>query len=289
MKPLGGGENTNNNNNNELIVRLSNIKGVLFDLDGTLVDTESLSDKAIFAALQEEGVLTESFIQEHGFNSDKNPLPWELKKQILGLRGSEWGPLVIDYAIRNWGVAPSQAPSVQQLWSDWEFHLNSLCCQVEACAGAYELVDRFVALGLPMAIATSSRRTSAEKKATNHKGMFEKISFIVAGDDPAVKQGKPAPDIYLEAARCLEVDPHECLVFEDALSGVKAGKAAGCFVVAVPDQRFTPQEKAVFSEVADLVVDDLRQFLDIGLLPPEPPRNATLDAAECLESSRRFI
>ena len=51
--------------------------------------------------------------------------------------------------------------------------------------------------------------------------MFQHIQLIVAGDNPAVKNGKPAPDIYLEAARQLKVDPKECLVFEDALSGVR--------------------------------------------------------------------
>ena len=66
------------------------------------------------------------------------------------------------------------------------------------------------------------------KKRTHHeRHLFEHIDVIVTGDDPAVKNGKPAPDIYLEAARRLGVDPAECLVFEDALSGVKSGKAAG--------------------------------------------------------------
>ena len=86
------------------------------------------------------------------------------------------------------------------------------------------------------------------------------MKAIVAGDDPAVKNGKPAPDIYLEAARRLGVDPKECLVFEDALSGVRSGKAAGCQVVAIPDSRFSKEEKDKFRNEADQVVDNLWQF-----------------------------
>jgi beta-phosphoglucomutase-like phosphatase (HAD superfamily) len=93
-----------------------------------------------------------------------------------------------------------------------------------------------------------------------HGQMFQHMKAIVAGDDPAVNNGKPAPDIYLEAARRLNVDPKECLVFEDALSGVRSGKAAGCYVVAIPDPRFSEEEKKVFAKEADVVVDSLWQF-----------------------------
>mmetsp|Transcript_23586 Transcript_23586/g.54881 ORF Transcript_23586/g.54881 Transcript_23586/m.54881 type:complete len:102 (-) Transcript_23586:1038-1343(-) len=87
--------------------------------------------------------------------------------------------------------------------------------------------------------------------------MFQHMKVIVAGDDPSVKVGKPAPDIYIEAAKRLDVDPANCLVFEDALSGAQAGKAAGCFVVAVPDPRM---QHSVFDGIADEVLDGLSDF-----------------------------
>jgi len=90
--------------------------------------------------------------------------------------------------------------------------------------------------------------------------MFDHMTAIVAGDDPAVKCGKPAPDIYLEAAKRLNVDPKDCLVFEDALSGVRSGKAAGCQVVAIPDPRFSREELMAFATEADVVVDTLWSF-----------------------------
>jgi HAD superfamily hydrolase (TIGR01509 family) len=135
-----------------------------------------------------------------------------------------------------------------------------MCEEIEPCVGAKELVEALSKTGLPMAIATSSRYAGVEKKRKRHDKIFQHMKKIVAGDDPAVTHGKPAPDIYLEAARQLEVDPSECLVFEDALSGVRAGKAAGCKVVAIPDKRFSKEEKEAFIAEADYVVDDLWQF-----------------------------
>jgi beta-phosphoglucomutase-like phosphatase (HAD superfamily) len=62
--------------------------------------------------------------------------------------------------------------------------------------------------------------------SVRHEGIFQFIETIVTGDDPVVKNGKPAPDIYLEAARRLSIDPKDCLVFEDALSGVRCVRSS---------------------------------------------------------------
>lgn len=232
------------------------IKAILFDLDGTLLDTEALSDKAMLALFRES--LSPEDLASCVNNGHR--LPWELKKQILGLRGSEWAPIVLKYAEEQWNIPQNKLPSVAELWKGWELKLSEYCEQVEACPGSAELVDKFSTAALPMAIATSSRASSVAKKRKRHNNMFEKISVIVPGDHPAVKSGKPAPDIYLEAAQQLGVDPTECLVFEDAMSGVRSGKAAGCMVVAVPDSRFTPEEKAAFVKEADVVLEDLNHF-----------------------------
>lgn len=87
--------------------------------------------------------------------------------------------------------------------------------------------------------------------------MFQAFQAIVTGDNENVKKGKPAPDIYLEAAKQLGVDPTDCLVFEDSLTGVMAGKSAGCRVVAVPDWRM---DKESFIGVADEVLTNMWQF-----------------------------
>lgn len=94
------------------------------------------------------------------------------------------------------------------------------------------------------------------------------MSAIVTGDDPAVVNGKPAPDIYIEAARRLGAPPSHCMVVEDASAGVTSGLAAGCpVVVAVPDARFSKTERdTLFGQPREdhgsvvVVLDSLDQF-----------------------------
>jgi beta-phosphoglucomutase-like phosphatase (HAD superfamily) len=92
---------------------------------------------------------------------------------------------------------------------------------------------------------------------------------IVTGDDPAVKNGKPAPDIFLEAARRLNIPPKNCLVFEDSTTGCSAAKSAGCTVVAVPDPRVESPHQTFGTDIADDIVSSLTEFdaTKYGLLP----------------------
>lgn len=95
------------------------IKAILFDLDGTLLDTEALSDKATLKAFGDS--IPQQIHDERRQDGDR--LPWEIKKQIIGKRGDEWIPMVISYAEENWGAVtsttdkntetcPSHVPSV---------------------------------------------------------------------------------------------------------------------------------------------------------------------------------
>jgi len=94
-----------------------------------------------------------------------------------------------------------------------------------------------------MAVATSSSQANTEAKVAAHKDVFSKFHHITTGTHPDIKSGKPAPDIFLICAGLFDekVDPSDCLVFEDAPSGVAAGVAAGMQVVAIPDKRVSPE------------------------------------------------
>jgi HAD superfamily hydrolase (TIGR01509 family) len=98
--------------------------------------------------------------------------------------------------------------------------------------GVVEILARAEELGLPKAVATSSAR----QKALHHlrgAGLDHRFEAIVTRDD--VSRGKPNPDLYLQAARALGIDPSRCLALEDSYNGVRAGHAAGMTVVMVPD------------------------------------------------------
>ncbi|CAK0864865.1 unnamed protein product [Prorocentrum cordatum] len=148
--------------------------------------------------------------------------------------------------------------------------VSAFPCRMRSLRGAEELVSHLSTLGVRMAIATSSVRKSFDTKMTYHPKLLAPMEVVVTGDDPAVHRGKPAPDIFLEAARRLGAQPGECVVFEDSPHGITAAKAAGMHAVAVPDPRLPGND---FSH-ADRVVSSLRQWLEE--LPP------TGDAAAAL-------
>lgn len=144
--------------------------------------------------------------------------------------------------------------------------------------GAERLLRHLHSKGVHIALATSSSRENYELKTTHHGSVFELFQHIVTGSsDPEVKQGKPAPDIFLIcASRFAEPAPHpskvcylnqfsdlvcklyslQCLVFEDAPNGVKAARAAGMQVVMVPDARMDP----LLTQEATLVLNSLEDF-----------------------------
>ncbi len=102
--------------------------------------------------------------------------------------------------------------------------------------GAKEIIEALGRTGAPLAVATGSSGHIFQIKRTNHTDIFTIFKAIVVGDDPAVVKGKPDPDIFLEAARLIDVKSVDrCLVIEDSPNGVKAGLAAGMWVAWVPD------------------------------------------------------
>ena len=111
--------------------------------------------------------------------------------------------------------------------------------------------------GIKMGIATSNNRSMVDA-VLNSLNMKDYFEVITTSDE--VKKGKPAPDVYLRTAELLGVEPEKCLVFEDVVAGVIAGKAAGMKVCAIEDD-FSKDVRERKKELADYYIDDYRELL----------------------------
>jgi pseudouridine 5'-phosphatase len=211
-------------------------RAVLFDLDGTLLDTEPLYTIAI-------SELTRSFGKEY---------TWDLKSRSMGTHPRSSAQLVIDTL---------ELPiSVDEWLSRRKVLLEKLFADAPTMKGAPEFVAELRKTGIPLAVATSSERRLCELKWAKHPWLQE-FETVICGDDPGVENLKPAPDIYLLAAERVGVLPEDCVVLEDAPAGVQSGKAAGMQVVCVRDERLDPAMVAsadiVVTSYAELTVADL--------------------------------
>ena len=183
--------------------------GCLFDLDGLLLDTEPLHGQAWAEAVGQFGGSASAEL-------------------LLGLRGRN----KFDSA-SGLIEALQLTVSVEQLLAVQQPLARAKVRQARAMPGAERLVQHLQAAGVPLAIATSSGRESVEIKLAPHPWL-QRIAVRVHGDDPQIQQGKPAPDLFIEAARRLHLEPAQCWAFEDSQAGAKAALAAGCRVFVVP-------------------------------------------------------
>ena len=205
------------------------IEAVIFDLDGVIVDSEIWWDeiRAAFAAAHGRAWTAEDQAAVMGANS----AAWaRIMRERLDL---DMPDAVIERAIVDGVVDRYRREGAPRI------------------DGAVEAIRR-IAADLPVALASSSHAEVIDA-ALDATGLADVFAVVVSSDE--VAHGKPAPDVYLEAARRLGVAPAACLVVEDSFNGVRAGKAAGMFVVLVPNASVPPAPGA--AELADLVLDRL--------------------------------
>mmetsp|Transcript_18812 Transcript_18812/g.28291 ORF Transcript_18812/g.28291 Transcript_18812/m.28291 type:complete len:238 (+) Transcript_18812:78-791(+) len=218
----------------------ASFKYCIFDLDGTLLDFEGASHIGLARGLKGAGLPEEA-------------MAWELHGSIIGMTSKAWSKKLLEAL-----EVPPEKLSPEQYLEAYNEVMHDLHADLKLMPFAQELIDRLKANGVHMAIATSSNRTAFETKMSFHPKIVEAMDYVVCGDDEAVKEGKPAPDIFLEAARQLGADPAECAIFEDAPSGCKAGRAAGGYVVVIPDKRFDGVERDYSG--ADRIVSSLEEW-----------------------------
>ena len=201
-------------------------------MDGLLLDTEGIYTE-----------VTQQIVGEYGKVFD-----WSVKEKIIGRRSIQAAEIIVeslDLPISPQDYLDSRKDVLLEKFKD-----------TEALPGAKEMTTHFFKLGIPQALATSSSSPMFEAKFEKHKKWFSQFAQIVRGDDPELKEGKPAPDIFLLAAKRLGVDPAECLVFEDAPTGTEAALAAGMSVVVVPD----PNMNHCHYKNASQIISSLKDF-----------------------------
>ncbi|GAQ81640.1 Glycerol-3-phosphatase [Klebsormidium nitens] len=193
------------------------ITHILFDMDGLLLDTERF-----YTIVQVE------ILKRFGKTFD-----WALKSKMIGKPALDAAKIFIDET----GLQDELAP--EGFLEEREEMLAKLFPDANLLPGVDRMVRHLAAKRVPMAVATSSHRRHYELKTTRHKDFFKLFHHVITGDDPAVKKGKPAPDIFEAAASRFDPPapaPEYVLVFEDAPSGVRAARAAEMSVVMVPDE-----------------------------------------------------
>ncbi|KAH8419400.1 hypothetical protein KR222_010663 [Zaprionus bogoriensis] len=206
---------------------------VIFDNDGTLMDSENVYTMAADFVLKPYG---------HNFT-------YEQKLRAMGRPARVLVRMLID----EYSVPLDEEEFLRQ----FEVESERLLANVQLMPGARELMLHLHDMRIPMAVATSSYHSGFQHKASSHCDILSVLHHVVCGDDPELKSGKPAPDIYLLAASRFNPAPKPecCLVFEDSPSGLQAGLAAGMQVVMTPDPRVPAEKLAGATQVLPSMAD----------------------------------
>jgi HAD superfamily hydrolase (TIGR01509 family) len=194
------------------------IEAVVFDLDGVLLDTEELWNEARLQIVEERGGRWRQ----------------DAQRAMMGMSSQEWSR----YVHEELGVPdPPEQISTEVVRRLEELYRERL----PLIPGALDAV-RQLAARWPLAIASSSNRPLIDLflELTETAGLFR---ATVSSEE--VEHGKPAPDVYIEAARRLEVDPARCAALEDSENGIRSATAAEMKVIAIPNPVYPPSAEAL--------------------------------------------
>ncbi|XP_068203107.1 pseudouridine-5'-phosphatase isoform X2 [Palaemon carinicauda] len=219
----------------EYLKRIVEQYDTLFPTAKLLPDTEKLYSES-----------TQAVVDTYG-----KVYTWEIKCPLMGRVGIELAEAIV----KSLDLPLSPHEYLSRVEKQYAYFFP----QAKLLPGADRLVRHLHNHNIPIAIASGGAQDSYELKTTNHKDFVSMFKHVVlASTDPEVKNGKPAPDVFLICAKRFEdpPKPEQCLVFEDAPNGVAAATAAGMQVVMVPDQRMADTLK----KDATVVLKSLEDF-----------------------------
>jgi HAD superfamily hydrolase (TIGR01509 family) len=207
------------------------IDAVVFDLDGVLLESEEVWD-----------AVREVYVLERGGRYDA-----EVQRAMMGMSSTEWSSYLHDTA----GVADEpQAINeevVRRMLASYRNHLPLIDGAVDAVR---RLAERY-----PLGLASSSNRPLIDT-VLEVAGIAGCFRATVSSEE--VPRGKPAPDVYLEAARRLGVEPAHCAAVEDSHGGIRSAKAAGMRVIAIPNPSYPPDDESLAQ--ADVRIGSLEEL-----------------------------
>jgi HAD superfamily hydrolase (TIGR01549 family) len=207
------------------------IEAVVFDLDGVIVDSEQVWDEVREAYVHETG----------GTYGDQSA------RDMMGMSSPEWSRYMAETLAVPGTPEEINAAIVERMLARY----GDAPPLIEGAVAAV----RRIAANVPLAIASSSNPELIDV-VLRSSGLA--ADFVAAVSSEEVPRGKPSPDVYLEAARRLGVDPVRCGAVEDSHNGIRSAKAAGMRVVAVPNPHYPPDDEAL--ALADVVVASIGEL-----------------------------
>ena len=207
------------------------VNAVIFDLDGVLVDSEAVWNDVRRELTEEAGGTWRS----------------EAQRAMMGMSSPEWSR----YMRVELGVPMEESEISERVVERIQERYRH---GVPLIGGARKAVDALAARW-PLGLASSANRPIIELVLTE-TGIADRFLATVSSEE--VPNGKPAPDVYLEAARRLELPADDCAAVEDSSNGLRSAAAAGMRVVAIPNRDFPPSEEAL--ALAEVVLESIRQL-----------------------------
>ena len=213
------------------------IKGIIFDMDGVISDTQKLHSRIESKLLARYGIYM---------------TPVEITEKYSGVKTKDF----FHELLKDHDPKIDLDPLLDEKWSQME---QSASQSVDMIEGSVELIRRLSSQGYPLAVASTSNMNYVQS-VLRTLGIIDRFSFIASGD--MVLKGKPDPEIFLLAASKIHVDPKKCLVIEDGISGMKAAKSANMKCIGlVSDKNKNYPTKNLVTSLAEITPEYLNQIV----------------------------